>query len=151
MNNSPTATTNLKDAAQSELRQMLYLSAAVRLMDDAELAEILAVSRRNNTRDGVSGMLLYDAGNFVQFLEGPPDAVEAAWRRIQRDQRHKGVIVASDKPAKTRLFPDWSMGFEAGGGDGGFHLDWEALQTRTPDDFPKVVQTIMRAFYTAGR
>lgn len=42
---------------------------------------MLAKSRSNNVRDGISGMLLYRDGDFLQVLEGPEDKVRAAFDR----------------------------------------------------------------------
>ena len=93
------------------LRQLVYGSSAPAPVADDDLVLILRASRRNNPAVGVTGALLYADGNFMQVLEGPPDAVEGVYRRVSRDPRHRGVLVLYDAPAAERLFPDWSMGF----------------------------------------
>lgn len=92
--------------------RVVYVSSAVRLFGEAELRELLAVSRHNNKAAGITGLLLYRGGNFVQTLEGPRAAVEAALERIGRDPRHRGIIVVLREPAAARQFSGWSMGFE---------------------------------------
>ena len=77
----------------------------------ADIRGILAVSRRNNARDGITGGLLFSEGCFAQVLEGPLDAVEGAFERIQCDERHSDVTVLQSGPIATRDFPDWSMAF----------------------------------------
>ena len=77
----------------------------------ADIRSILAVSRRNNARDGITGGLLFSEGCFAQVLEGPLDAVEGAFERIQCDERHSDVTVLQSGPIATRDFPDWSMAF----------------------------------------
>ena len=77
--------------------------------DDIEA--ILQVSRRNNARDGISGGLLFSRNSFAQVLEGPADAVEAAFERIQCDERHSEVSVVQSGPVTTRDFPEWSMAY----------------------------------------
>ena len=77
----------------------------------AEVRGVLAVSRMNNARDGVTGGLLFSEGCFAQVLEGPQDVVEAAFERIQCDARHSEVIVLQNGPVTKRDFPDWSMAF----------------------------------------
>jgi len=77
----------------------------------ADIRSILATSRRNNTRDGIAGGLLFSEGCFAQVLEGPLDAVESAFERIQCDERHSDVTVLQSGPIATRGFPDWSMAF----------------------------------------
>ncbi len=76
-----------------------------------EIEAILAKSRANNARDGVTGGLLFSDGCFAQVLEGPLANVETAFERIQCDPRHKDVTVLQAGPIETRGFPDWSMAF----------------------------------------
>lgn len=75
----------------------------------AELAQILAVSRRNNARVGVTGALLYNAGVFAQALEGPFEAVQDVFERIQADERHGDVVVLEAERAGQRVFGGWDM------------------------------------------
>ncbi len=81
---------------------------------DAEIAQILETSRRNNARVGVTGGLLYSDGCFAQVLEGPMDCVETVFERIQCDPRHSDVTVLQATPVDRRDFPDWSMAFAGG-------------------------------------
>lgn len=78
---------------------------------DAHVAQILAVSRRNNVRDKVTGALLFSAGCFAQVLEGPLAAVERAFERIQCDPRHADVVVLHVLRASRRDFGEWSMAY----------------------------------------
>ena len=71
--------------------------------------QILATSRRNNAAVGVTGALLYSGGLFVQTLEGPFDAVQSVFERIQMDLRHDDVIVIATESVTERLFAEWSM------------------------------------------
>ena len=77
----------------------------------AAIAGLLAVSKRNNARVGVTGALLFNGGSFAQVLEGSRAAVEATFERIQRDPRHSDVAVLQCEPVAARGFPNWSMGF----------------------------------------
>jgi len=76
-----------------------------------EIREILATSRKNNARDGVTGGLLFSEGCFAQVLEGPLDMIEGAFERIQCDERHRKVTVLQSGSITARDFPDWSMAF----------------------------------------
>lgn len=89
---------------------LAYLSSAPTPPSQGELDEILAVSRRNNTRDGVTGLLCHYDGSFLQFLEGEADVVDAAFRRIQGDPRHAGLIEVYRGAIESRAFGEWSMG-----------------------------------------
>lgn len=94
------------------LVRLIYLSRAVR--DEhgrpPDLGSILAASRRNNPRLGVTGVLMVSRGEFGQVLEGPEDGVEALYERIEHDPRHRDFEVFDLHPITERAFPDWSMG-----------------------------------------
>ena len=79
---------------------------------DQQIEHILAVSRRNNARDGVTGALLYNRGCFAQVLEGPLAAIERVFERIGRDERHSDVTVVSFEPVERYEFAEWSMAFD---------------------------------------
>ena len=49
---------------------IVYLSSASKLFTEDELKEIVDISVKNNTRLGITGMMLYNEGNFIQVLEG---------------------------------------------------------------------------------
>ena len=95
--------------------RLVYYSHNLIAVGTDEVAEqvenILAVSRTNNMRDGITGALMFNAGCFAQVLEGPLDVVEAAFERIQQDERHGEVSLLALEPIAARAFPNWAMGF----------------------------------------
>ena len=94
------------------MHQLVYVSAASWAMSNDDLNGILDASRRNNGRDGVTGMLLYIDGGFLQVLEGPKAAVERIFAHIRRDSRHNALRVLIEQETDERQFGGWSMGFE---------------------------------------
>lgn len=96
--------------------QLVYISSAVGKPD---VNAILAVSRRNNGRDEVTGLLYADGVRFLQALEGPEAKVEAAFARIHRDPRHRAVVVLSRRTVDEREFGAWQMAHRMPGADGG--------------------------------
>ena len=90
---------------------LVYLSAAVTWFSGKELRDMLATCRANNSRDGITGMLLYKDGNFMQVLEGEETAVRALLHRISGDLRHRSLVVIDSGTASTREFGAWSMAF----------------------------------------
>lgn len=92
------------------ISQLVYVSSATTPFGSDDLAQILAVSRRNNVRNGVTGALLYSGGEILQALEGPETAVEGIYERIRADPRHHSVRTVLRGTASQRAFPDWSMG-----------------------------------------
>ena len=78
------------------------------------IKDILAASRVNNARVGVTGALMFNAGCFAQVLEGPREAVEETFERIQQDERHGDVSLLAFGPVDGRAFETWSMGYVGG-------------------------------------
>lgn len=94
------------------LFQLIYLSTSTqREPDDSEIAAILSSSVRHNRENGITGMLLYNRGSFLQVLEGEKAAVEETYARIVRDARHHALFLIDRSPVACRDFADWSMGF----------------------------------------
>ncbi|SFP49302.1 BLUF domain-containing protein [Tranquillimonas alkanivorans] len=93
------------------IHQVFYVSTATEEQSAADIDALLEVSRRNNRRDGITGLLIYHDRMFLQVLEGPKDAVRACFARIERDPRHREAWIVSEGEAAARGFPDWQMGF----------------------------------------
>ncbi len=91
--------------------QMVYISAQTVEFDDASLRELLAVARKNNQAAGISGMLLYHEGSFIQVLEGDREDVERLFNKIGLDGRHANTTVIFKGHAEERTFEEWGMGF----------------------------------------
>ncbi len=90
---------------------VVYVSSATLSFSSAELMDLLARCQRNNQAAGVTGMLLYKNGNFMQVLEGEQSAVQGVYDRIAIDPRHTGVLRLLREDLRERQFPNWSMGF----------------------------------------
>jgi hypothetical protein len=91
--------------------QVFYSSAALTQFSDAELTALLAVARVNNGRLGVTGMLLYHDGSFLQALEGEENVVERLYAKIGSDKRHHRVVALLRRQVDARYFDQWQMGF----------------------------------------
>ena len=89
--------------------QLVYVSTAVREFGGEELRELLDEARRNNSKEDVTGMLLYHGGSFFQVLEGDREAVERIYGRVAQDSRHQAVTTLHEEEADERAFGDWSM------------------------------------------
>lgn len=96
---------------KAQIRCLVYNSSATEDLPESELFRILETAQTRNRANGVSGMLLYHEGVFLQVLEGPPEAVEETYRRNLRDRRHHGILPLIDKAVSARSFPSWSMSF----------------------------------------
>ncbi len=94
-----------------DLVQIIYASASAEEMSGPALADILASARRKNEARNISGMLVYHRGSFLQVLEGPEDAVNALFEKIQQDPRHGEINVLFHDKIPAKEFEDWSMGY----------------------------------------
>lgn len=90
---------------------IVYVSESLAPLSQSELTGLLDVSRRNNTARGLTGMLLYKDGHFMQALEGEADAVRERLDVIAADPRHTAVRELLTEEITERRFPEWSMGF----------------------------------------
>ncbi|MET0338257.1 MAG: BLUF domain-containing protein [Caulobacter sp.] len=94
---------------KARMHRIAYFSSAMADAHPDQLSAILTASRSNNARLDVTGLLCHYDGSFLQFLEGPPDTVEALYAQIACDRRHKDLVRVLDEPARSRAFPNWSM------------------------------------------
>jgi len=73
---------------------------------------LLTQCHQNNTGKGITGMLLYGNGTFLQTLEGEQALVEALMAKIATDPRHGSINVLKQEAITERQYTEWSMGFE---------------------------------------
>ena len=96
----------------SKIYSLTYISTATRTIYEDDLVQILESSRKNNSGLGVTGMLLYKSGLFLQALEGEKQVVTDLYKKIERDERHRSVLTIDRGYIEKRNFGDWSMGFK---------------------------------------
>ncbi|AVS75291.1 BLUF domain-containing protein [Paracidovorax cattleyae] len=91
------------------LVRLLYASRAVDT-SSAAIEDILAQSRQHNPGSGITGVLCYGAGVFLQAIEGGRSAVNELYGHILRDPRHKDVELLYFEEIEERRFGGWTMG-----------------------------------------
>jgi hypothetical protein len=91
------------------LVRLLYASRAVDPSPDV-IEDILAQSRQFNPSCGITGILCYGGGIFLQALEGGRMAVSDLYGHIQKDPRHKDVVLLHYEEISERRFGGWTMG-----------------------------------------
>ncbi|WP_158824844.1 BLUF domain-containing protein [Mucilaginibacter lacusdianchii] len=99
------------------MEYLIYISTASRNITQDDLLDILTVSRNNNTKNNLTGMLLYGEGAFIQVLEGETEALKQSYQVIQSDPRHYNLIKMASGELEQRNFPEWAMGFKAANAD----------------------------------
>ena len=92
------------------LVRLMYASRAVPTVDQDTLLAIVRKSKANNPSQGVTGVLCFSEGIFLQVLEGGRSAVNKLYNRIATDPRHTDVELLCYEEIGERRFAGWSMG-----------------------------------------
>ena len=129
-----------------------YVSHATTAFTAADIEKILISARRFNAEHGITGVLCYHEGQFLQFLEGDDADLTLVKQRIQADARHSGIKVVFKDAIENRLFTGWSMAVR-GLSDIPDHLQSDCLNLlrfEVPDDLTLPVYRIkVRGFLAA--
>ena len=91
------------------LVRLLYASRAVDT-SEAAIDAILTQSRNSNPLCGITGILCYGGGVFLQAIEGGRMPVNELYGHIQKDVRHKDVVLLHYEEITERRFGGWTMG-----------------------------------------
>ena len=91
------------------LVRLLYASRAIDPSPDA-IDAILTQSRQYNPTCGITGILCYGGGIFLQAIEGGRMPVSELYGHIQKDVRHKDVVLLHYEEISERRFGGWTMG-----------------------------------------
>jgi hypothetical protein len=89
--------------------RLVYISQAVVGITDEQVQNILRSSRQNNSAQGITGVLVYGGGLFMQVLEGPEQPVLRLYVKILDDRRHTDCRLIHISPAEEQVFQKWSM------------------------------------------
>jgi hypothetical protein len=94
------------------LGRLLYVSALAAGVPVTEVSRIVGAARLRNAEDALTGLLVFGGDTFCQYVEGPPEAVQALLQRLRRDRRHHEIeILAEDIWQGRRRFCDWRLGY----------------------------------------
>ena len=140
-----TKTTPLSEEAT--IFSLVYVSAARHLLRRDELLLLLNDCRKRNAQIGVTGMLLYSEGTFMQVLEGPEQTVRALYRSIEADPRHSALIVMAEEKRHGRLFGGWPMRY-CGEWESEFGVTGSCQEARDLPLAPSRAHTLLRSFHS---
>lgn len=93
----------------ADLRTVEYVSTATKLYDGDALLHLLDRAAGYNVDVGVTGLLLFGSGVFVQTIEGLDKDVQSVFERIKSDASHKILRVFANEPITCRVYTDWAM------------------------------------------
>ena len=92
------------------LVSLLYVSRAVDPEDTKAIQSILDSARDHNLSNGITGILCYGGGIYLQAIEGGRMQVNELYGHIVRDDRHKDVALLHYEEITERRFSGWTMG-----------------------------------------
>lgn len=92
------------------LVRLLYVSRALDPNDTLVTQSILDSARAHNMSNGITGILCYGGGIYLQAIEGGRQPVNELYGHIVRDQRHKDVVLLDYQEITERRFGGWTMG-----------------------------------------
>jgi len=134
------------------MRQLLYVSHTSPDLTVAELDNMLTTSRRNNAMLGITGLLLYIEGGFLQILEGDERPLRELYTRVAADRRHWDVRLMLDREVPARAVVGWNMGFERPAMDdpetaGMFGVARSAIHDHLSPAAGAIVAMMLQTFY----
>lgn len=81
---------------------------------DCDLGALFEQSTNANQKNNISGILMYNAGNFLQYIEGSKEAIIALYYdKISKDNRHKSPLVLFEKEITHLYFNGYESGFSS--------------------------------------
>ena len=92
------------------LVRLLYVSKAVNDDANSHTEAILASSRTHNVSNGITGILCYGGGIFLQVIEGGRAQVNELYNALVQDKRHTDVVLLHYEEITQRRFSGWTMG-----------------------------------------
>ena len=96
-------------SANGWLSTVVYKSRAVAPLEEIDLQRLVDAAQRRNQAEGLTGLVVYDEGRFLQWLEGPADSLSRVMRSINCDARHTDIEVLGNQKTPTRMFGHWGL------------------------------------------
>jgi predicted sulfurtransferase len=92
--------------------QLFYASSISPDFDiDRDIEKILHKAQAYNSTKGITGILLFKSGIFLQLLEGEENEVKALYAKIYNDKRHKNLTLIFETHGNERIFEHWTMAY----------------------------------------
>lgn len=135
----------------SELNYLIYVSSGCESIN-YQLPFLLNHSEDNNKVYGITGVLLFDDGNIMQYLEGPQISVNQLYERIEHDSRHRNITKIIQESIEVRMFPEWHMGFKSFNDPSIKHMEKNSLKLKntiysTPSKTNPRAALLLRGFW----
>jgi Sensors of blue-light using FAD len=92
------------------LVRLLYVSRAQSPEVVNTTQSILDSARKYNLANGITGILCFGGGLYLQAVEGGRAQVNELYSHIVRDPRHRDVVLLDYQEISERRFGGWTMG-----------------------------------------
>ena len=93
------------------LYHLTYRSTAIPEITIEQIEDILKTARNFNSKNNVSGCLVFSKGYFIQLLEGSKDTIKELMDSIDMDKRHTDIDILSEGETEKRIFETWDMAY----------------------------------------
>ncbi len=93
------------------LKTICYISDSCREESLNSLKVLYSKAKKNNSKYNITGILIYSNANFLQVLEGDQKSVDATFKRISLDTRHRNIFKVINIDIQQRIFEDYNFGF----------------------------------------
>lgn len=88
--------------------QLIYISSSTKSLAKDEFLELVVQSQSKNDAMGITGVLMFKDGNFMQVLEGEQELIAKLYSTIKVDPRHTLVSIIQEGPINLREYQGWS-------------------------------------------
>lgn len=92
-----------------------YVSTADPSLTTLEMENLFKLVKQKNNDLGITGILLYSDGNFMQILEGEKTYIHELFSKIEKDERHYNVIKIFDRQIVNPCFSKYHSDFKVFG------------------------------------
>jgi hypothetical protein len=94
------------------MNQIFYVSSSRKGIALKEVEEMVEKASKFNSDNGITGIMLFKSGIFLQLLEGEASKINVLFEsKIKKDDRHSNIIEMFNIPTEQRMFEKWSMAF----------------------------------------
>jgi hypothetical protein len=93
------------------LKTICYISDSRESESIENVKRIYDKAKQNNSKRNITGILIYQNGNYLQVLEGDEKYVDLTFSKIKFDPRHKNIIKVINNSIEQRIFEDYNFGF----------------------------------------
>jgi hypothetical protein len=91
--------------------ELTYHSTAKRNLNEEEISSLLKEARAFNSKNDITGCLVYYKQEFVQIMEGDSEVILELYSKITNDSRHSDVVLLNKGDKHERSFKNWNMAF----------------------------------------